>query len=231
MAATNSEVWQRAVVTQATTIADEIQRIVIETSLPAKADPGSHIDVMVVVDGQREKRSYSIVEASPDGRYLTISVFRAPASRGGSVFMHTLSPGDTIEIGCRIIEPGAPTGPAGFAAGPVAPSPKREDYRRRLLWWVRDSGPGIPPGEEESIFQRFHTARGQLRDGRGGTGLGLAIVSTIAKAHGGRAFAFNAEGGGAVFCIVVPLIAPPPETRPRDDGDAEPVASGDSGTR
>ena len=140
-------------------------------------------------------------------------------------------PGDTIEIGCRILEPGDPPVPDGFAAGPVAPSPKREDYRRRLLWWVRDSGPGIPPGEEESIFQRFHTARGQLRDGRGGTGLGLAIVSTIAKAHGGRAFAFNAEGGGAVFCIVVPLIAPPPEKRPRDDGDAEPVASGDSGTR
>ncbi len=140
-------------------------------------------------------------------------------------------PGDTIEIGCRIIEPGDPTVPDGFAAGPVAPSPKREDYRRRLLWWVRDSGPGIPPGEEESIFQRFHTARGQLRDGRGGTGLGLAIVSTIAKAHGGRAFAFNAVGGGAVFCIVVPLIAPPPEKRPRDDEDAGPVASGDSGTR
>jgi vanillate O-demethylase ferredoxin subunit len=53
---------------------------------------------MVVAAGQREKRSYSIVDASPDGRYLTISVFRAPASRGGSVFMHTLRPGDTIEI-------------------------------------------------------------------------------------------------------------------------------------
>jgi len=98
MAATNSEVWQRAVVLVATAVADQIQRIEIETSLPAKADPGSHIDVMVVADGQREKRSYSIVEASPDGRYLTISVFRAPASRGGSVFMHTLRPGDTIEI-------------------------------------------------------------------------------------------------------------------------------------
>ena len=39
MAATNSEVWQRAVVVAATAIADEIQRIEIETSLPAKADP------------------------------------------------------------------------------------------------------------------------------------------------------------------------------------------------
>ena len=56
MAATNSEVWQRAVVLVATAVADQIQRIEIETSLPAKADPGSHIDVMVVADGQREKR-------------------------------------------------------------------------------------------------------------------------------------------------------------------------------
>ena len=81
-----------------------------------------------------------------------------------------------------------------------------ERDRRRLLWWVRDRGAGIPPGEEESIFERFHTARGQLRDGRGGTGLGLAIVSTIARAHGGRAFAFNASGGGAAFCLVIPFV-------------------------
>ncbi|MFN3601157.1 MAG: hypothetical protein ACK4UY_07195 [Dietzia sp.] len=35
----------------------------------------------------------------------------------------------------------------------------------------------------------------------------MAIVATIARAHGGRAFAFNAEGGGAAFCIVVPFVA------------------------
>jgi len=98
MAATNSEVWQRGAVVATTTIADDIRRIEIETARPAKADPGSHIDVMVVVDGVREKRSYSVVDASPDGRLLTISVFRAPASRGGSVYMHTLAPGDEIEM-------------------------------------------------------------------------------------------------------------------------------------
>ena len=116
-------------------------------------------------------------------------------------------PGDRIEIGCRVIAPGEPTIPEGLATGPLPAPPSREEYRRRILWWVRDSGPGIPPGEEESIFERFHTARGQLRDGRGGTGLGLAIVSTIARAHGGRAFVYNARGGGAAFCIVVPFIA------------------------
>nr|WP_187701485.1 ATP-binding protein [Dietzia sp. E1] len=140
-------------------------------------------------------------------------------------------PGDTIEIGCRVIEPGDPTIAAELVSGAVPETPKRESYRRRLLWWVRDRGPGIPPGEEESIFERFHTARGQLRDGRGGTGLGLAIVSTIAKAHGGRAFAFNAAGGGATFCIVIPLIAPPPE---KDSGTAagtDPSDAGGSETR
>ena len=124
-------------------------------------------------------------------------------------------PGDTIEIGCRVIEPGDPTIPEGAVAGPPPEEPWREAYRRRLLWWVRDRGAGIPPGEEESIFERFHTARGQLRDGRGGTGLGLAIVSSIARAHGGRAFAFNTSGGGASFCMVVPLVAPGGEKKKR----------------
>ncbi len=114
--------------------------------------------------------------------------------------------GDRIEIGCRVVEPGAPTVPADRAEGDVPAAPDGEDRSRRLLWWVRDHGAGIPAGQEESIFQRFHTARGQLRDGRGGTGLGLAIVSTIARAHRGRAFAFNARGGGAAFCIVIPFI-------------------------
>ncbi|MDV7999701.1 HAMP domain-containing sensor histidine kinase [Rhodococcus sp. IEGM 1408] len=121
-------------------------------------------------------------------------------------------PGDPIEIGCRVIAPGDPTIAEGLAVGPLPAPPRNETYRRRLLWWVRDNGPGIPPGEEESVFERFHTARGQLRDGRGGTGLGLAIVATIAQAHGGRAFVYNAKGGGAAFCIVVPFVAAAVET-------------------
>jgi len=116
-------------------------------------------------------------------------------------------PGDRIEIGCRILEPGEPTVTESMTEGRPPAVDEKEIRRRRLLWWVRDRGAGIPPGEEESIFERFHTARGQLRDGRGGTGLGLAIVSTIARAHGGRAFAFNARGGGASFCIVIPFIS------------------------
>ncbi len=122
-------------------------------------------------------------------------------------------PGDRIEIGCRIVQPGEPTISEKVTDGPPPETNPKELRRRRLLWWVRDRGAGIPPGEEESIFERFHTARGQLRDGRGGTGLGLAIVSTIARAHGGRAFAFNARGGGAAFCIVIPYLSAGGESR------------------
>jgi ferredoxin-NADP reductase len=53
---------------------------------------------MVLVDGQPEKRSYSVVDADPDGSTITISVFRAPASRGGSIYMHTLVAGDEIDL-------------------------------------------------------------------------------------------------------------------------------------
>ena len=48
---------------------------------------------------------------------------------------------------------------------------------------VLDDGPGVPPGEEEAVFERFH--RGDAARSRRGTGLGLSIARTIAERHGG----------------------------------------------
>lgn len=48
---------------------------------------------------------------------------------------------------------------------------------------VRDEGPGVPLGQEESIFQRFHKLDAQTP----GSGLGLAIVRHVARSHGGDA--------------------------------------------
>lgn len=98
MAASNIEVWQLGTVVEAVNIATDIQRVVLEPFKPRKADPGSHIDVMVRIDGQEDRRSYSIVESSDDGKRLVISVLKAPLSRGGSVFIHSLKPGDELEI-------------------------------------------------------------------------------------------------------------------------------------
>lgn len=102
MAATNIEVWQQATVIETTAVTEHIKRIVLRPDLPRRADPGSHIDVKVNLpsstQGEALKRSYSVVESADDGARLTVSVFRAPSSRGGSVAMHALQVGDSLEV-------------------------------------------------------------------------------------------------------------------------------------
>ncbi|GAA4368033.1 PDR/VanB family oxidoreductase [Paeniglutamicibacter cryotolerans] len=98
MAATNIEIWQSATIIRVVPVAEGIMRIVLEPSLPIKAEPGSHIDLKVTIDGQDAKRSYSVVDSSDDGGALAISVMLAPLSRGGSVFMHGLEVGDRLEV-------------------------------------------------------------------------------------------------------------------------------------
>jgi len=66
---------------------------------------------------------------------------------------------------------------------------------------VRDRGSGIPAGEEQEIFEKFH--RGKTNDTRG-VGLGLAICRAIVQAHRGTITAYNRAGGGAVFRICLP---------------------------
>ncbi len=72
---------------------------------------------------------------------------------------------------------------------------------------VADRGPGLPAGDEERVFERFH--RGEHAGVRG-VGLGLPIARAIAQAHGGRLAAANRPGGGAVFRLTLPLPAEPP---------------------
>jgi len=60
---------------------------------------------------------------------------------------------------------------------------------------VSDEGPGLKPGEEEQVFERF--ARGSGGQGTPGTGLGLAIVATLARRWGGRARIANRASSGA----------------------------------
>jgi len=72
---------------------------------------------------------------------------------------------------------------------------------------VRDDGPGFPEEFLPHAFERFRRPdAGRSRDG-GGAGLGLAIVQAICAAHGGRATARNAPGGGAVVSLWLPGAA------------------------
>ena len=74
---------------------------------------------------------------------------------------------------------------------------------------VADRGPGLPPGAEKRVFEKFfRAARG---DSRRGIGLGLAICRGIIEAHGGRITASNRPGGGACFTFTLPLAGDPPQ--------------------
>lgn len=73
---------------------------------------------------------------------------------------------------------------------------------------VADRGPGFPSDFLPHAFERFHRAENARTRHGGGTGLGLSIVRAIAEAHGGRAYANNRNGGGAVVTIEVPIETP-----------------------
>jgi two-component system sensor histidine kinase MprB len=62
---------------------------------------------------------------------------------------------------------------------------------------VRDHGPGIDPGDQPLVFDRFY--RSAAARSMPGAGLGLSIVREVAEAHGGTVVAENAAGGGARF--------------------------------
>ena len=73
---------------------------------------------------------------------------------------------------------------------------------------VRDTGPGIPEGDLERIFERFYQVD-PSRAQRTGSGLGLAIADWIVKIHEGRISAANHPDGGAVFTVELPAAIAP----------------------
>jgi signal transduction histidine kinase len=79
----------------------------------------------------------------------------------------------------------------------------------QVLITVQDTGPGIPESQREAIFERFSQGERGTARLQGGTGLGLAIVWEFVSLHSGHVSVSEAQDGGAVFHIEMPLAAPP----------------------
>jgi two-component system sensor histidine kinase KdpD len=102
----------------------------------------------------------------------------------------------------NLLENAAKYTPAGSPVEVTATAPGQV-----LVVELSDSGPGLPAGGEERIFEKFF--RG-AHAGIPGVGLGLPICRAIAEVHGGSVHAFNREGGGAIFRITLPIVGTPP---------------------
>ena len=88
--------------------------------------------------------------------------------------------------------------------GEVLISIKAEDDQ--LILQVTDNGPGITPGDQPHIFDKFYRGTNTKEEG---SGLGLAIVKTIVDAHQGRIWVESTAGKGSSFFIVLPVSETP----------------------
>ncbi len=95
------------------------------------------------------------------------------------------------------------TGPDGLVRVTVAVRP-----RGRVEIAIEDDGPGIPPGQRDRVFDRFHRLDSARTRRRGGAGLGLAIARAIVEAHGGGIVAGASPEGGARVAFELPGFRP-----------------------
>jgi two-component system phosphate regulon sensor histidine kinase PhoR len=74
----------------------------------------------------------------------------------------------------------------------------------RVLFSVKDSGPGIPPEHLSRLTERFYRVDKSRSRETGGTGLGLAIVKHVVQRHGGELKIDSVVGEGSTFTIALP---------------------------
>jgi two-component system sensor histidine kinase KdpD len=111
-----------------------------------------------------------------------------------------------ISVDARLIEQALVT----LLSNAVAHSPKAEPIEvtaarddNTMVFSVADHGPGLAPGEESKVFEKFYRGPGTAP---GGLGLGLSIARQLIEAHGGEIFAQNREDTrGSRFSIRIPI--------------------------
>jgi len=117
---------------------------------------------------------------------------------GGQVYEQPISgdPERLKQVFCNVLDNAAKHGGSGKR---ITASMTREDDAYVIR--IRDYGPGIPEAELPYVKQKFYKGSSKAR----GSGIGLAVCDEIVQLHGGTFEIANAEGGGAVVTIRLPL--------------------------
>jgi len=135
---------------------------------------------------------YGMTESPRDVRYVLVdelppgTIIKGRDERLGQVFRN-------------LIDNAVSFSPPG---GTVTVRAALQEQAARIV--VEDEGPGIPPENLESIFERFYTERPGETFGKN-SGLGLSIARQITDNAGGRIWAENKEAGGARLIVDLPV--------------------------
>ncbi|UYO96982.1 HAMP domain-containing histidine kinase [Microbacterium sp. M28] len=178
---------------------------------------GDLVDVAVLLDDEGLRRAHV-----PAGTLLRTIAQKATMIADSEVVLGEIAEADAEIDAARITQAMLQLIQNATTHGGGAVELSSAIIGSRLLLRVRDHGPGIPDEDKQRIFERFQ----RLQDGgRGpdGSGLGLSIVQLIAEQHGGEALVEDAEGGGALFTLSIPIS--PDAASEADDADTlEPQA-------
>ena len=79
-----------------------------------------------------------------------------------------------------------------------------KDKTSEYLIQIKDTGIGIPQGDEEKIFEEFYRSDNARHVERDGTGLGLSFAKQAIEKHGGKIWAENNPDGGSSFRLTLP---------------------------
>lgn len=175
---------------------ERMARLVDEMLALARAEDGR------MLKRRRVELADLLADVERDAPLLGERSYRFQGARGGTL---DADPERLSQVFRNLIRNAVQhTGPGD----PVTISARPVDGRIELA--VADAGPGIPPGELQKVFERFHRVDASRARDRGGSGLGLPIARAIVEAHGGRIWAESGPGGGTTIRFELPGFRPSP---------------------
>jgi two-component system, OmpR family, sensor histidine kinase SenX3 len=161
-----------------------------------------------------ERLVHDCMEATRTRHHLQAEALRYEQTGGNG--LHVLGNPEDLRIAVSNVLDNA----VKYSAGRVDVRVRLETPdEKRLVLSVQDQGVGIAPDDLKRIFKRFHRVGTRSLAHIKGSGLGLFIVKSIAKKHGGTAFA-ESEGEGKGTTVVIELprqdsqLVPTPEAKP-----------------
>jgi len=164
----------------------------------------------ILLAGQLEEGRVDLATAATDLRGLAESVLDSTRVRAPAEVELSLDPGDDSTVALAD-EDKLRQVLVNLLDNAVKYSPDGGEVRVELgsapglvTLTVRDDGLGIPPGEQDRIFEKFYRLDPALTRGVGGSGLGLYISRELVSRMGGRMSVRSRPGEGAAFTVELP---------------------------